>query len=512
MMPESIDLAFGIISEPEPIEFDWGDAGDPPYPTYALNNGPRHQIGQLYLGNLIDGETNGQPTPDAMGDDLNGVDDEDGVVYTSPVKPGNPATVDVVASQPGLLDAWIDFDNNGSFADPGEQIFAAQPLNAGLNNLTFNVPAAIAINTTTTSRFRVSPGGGLSYDGVRPDGLVPLGEVEDHTVFLEDSYTYKWIQHPDLSPQGIDVCATRNPELPEGFILADDFLCTRSGPLTDIHVWGSWLNDYLPLGEPEAVKFTLSIHADIPADESPTGYSMPGELLWMMPFHPSEYNVEVFADQIAEGWMYPPGDYIPPPADTICWLYRFHIIPSMAFIQEGDEDNPVVYWLDLQAEPLDPQAQFGWKTSTEHWNDDGVWGWGNEQHPGPWEELIYPLGHPLEGLSIDLAFALFEDPLSPVPDDVPLKTGLLGNTPNPFNPSTVIHYVMPAEGADARLDIFDARGRLMRTLVNGFVGGGPRSIEWNGRDNRGQDVPSGVYFYRLVLADGVESMKMLLLR
>jgi len=66
--------------------------------------------------------------------------------------------------------------------------------------------------------------------------------------------------------------------------------------------------------------------------------------------------------------------------------------------------------------------------------------------------------------------------------------------------------------AEARLEIFDARGRLVRTLVNGFVGGGPRDIEWNGRDNRGQDVPSGVYFYRLVLADGMESMKMLLLR
>jgi len=510
-MGESIDLAFGLVSEPLEEQYDWGDASDPPYPTLAVNNGPYHRLSPFYLGALIDAEPNGQPTGDAMGDDLNGLDDEDGVTFTSPIKPGQPATVDIVATTWGHIDAWIDFNANGSFADPGEHILPSLPLNAGLTNMTFNVPAVIAVNTHTTARFRASSNGGLAYDGVYPDGTIPDGEVEDYEVFLEDNYTFKWIQPPDLSPQGIDVAAYKKSYLPDGFLLADDFLCTVTGPVTDIHVWGSWLHDELPFNEPNQVKFTLSFHADIPADQSPTGYSMPGEVLWIRDFHPDEFEVELFAEQIEEGFMYPPGDYSFP-ADWTCWLYKFPVNPEMAFRQEGNEDEPVVYWLDVQAVPLDDIAEFGWKTSVEHWNDDAVWAYGHEPWPGPWGELIYPIGHPLEGLSIDLAFALFDNSPSQVPDDVPQKTGLLNNVPNPFNPSTVIHYVMPDGGGDVRLEVFDPRGRLVRTLVNGFVASGPQAVQWNGRDNRGLDVPSGVYFYRLVGPDGVEALKMLLLR
>ena len=510
MVDESIDLAFGLISEPELDKFDWGDAGDPPYSTFAASNGPRHRLGPLFLGAQIDAEPDGQPTGNAMGDDLAGVDDEDGVTFTSPIKPAKPATVDVVASQPGLLDAWIDFDGNGFFHDPGEMIFNSLPLNTGLNSLTFNVPVVIAENSNTTARFRVSTNGGLAYSGVYPDGTIPDGEVEDYEVFLEDRYTFKWIQHPDLTTQGIDVCATRSIGNEDGFILADDFLCTTTGPVTDIHVWGSWVNDRLPFDDPRQVRFNLSIHADIPADQSSTGYSIPGELLWIADFHPDEFEVELFAEQIEEGFMYPPGDYSFP-ADWTCWLYKFHVDPHMAFEQEGTEIEPVVYWLDVQAEPLEPGPEFGWKTSVDHWNDDAVWGWGSDPHPGPWNELIYPVGHQLEGVSIDLAFALFEDYITAVPD-VPQKTGLLNNVPNPFNPLTVIHYVMPEGGGDVRIEVFDTRGRLIRSLVDGFVSGGPQTVEWNGRDNRGLDMPSGVYFYRLDGPDGEEALKMLLLR
>ena len=53
---------------------------------------------------------------------------------------------------------------------------------------------------------------------------------------------------PDLNPTGLDVLDTLQPfgEQPQWKILADDFLCTQSGPITDIHIWGSWLNNVLP--------------------------------------------------------------------------------------------------------------------------------------------------------------------------------------------------------------------------------------------------------------------------
>ena len=52
----------------------------------------------------------------------------------------------------------------------------------------------------------------------------------------------KWVQFPDLDYTGIDVNATAP------YILADDFLCIETGPITDIHIWGSWYHDMLPAG------------------------------------------------------------------------------------------------------------------------------------------------------------------------------------------------------------------------------------------------------------------------
>ncbi|MCK4348884.1 MAG: VWA domain-containing protein, partial [Thermoplasmatales archaeon] len=216
----------------------------------------------------------------------------------------------------------------------------------------------------------------------------------------------KWIRTPDLSPNGLDVDATApiNPQ-----ILADDFICEMTGPITDIHIWGSWLYDYLPggeypMGDPSAVTFTLSIHADIPdPDGEGPDYSMPADPpLWMRTFGPGEFFVELFAEGLTEGYYNPcTCEYIPF-ADTICWKYDFYIDPCEAFIQE--ECN--IYWLNVQAQPMDPEARFGWKTSVDHWNDDAVYAVGIEGDHDPWFELIYPPTHQLEGLSIDLAFEL----------------------------------------------------------------------------------------------------------
>ena len=211
--------------------------------------------------------------------------------------------------------------------------------------------------------------------------------------------------------------------------------------------------------------------------------------------------------------MNPPDEYIFP-ADWTCWLYRFHVDPHLAFMQEGSTAVPVVYWLDVQARPLDPQARFGWKTTMDHWNDDAVWGVGAEPYPGPWNELIYPPQHQLFGQSIDLAFALYEDLVTDVPDvpDVPVRTGLFGNAPNPFNPMTLISFIMPPEGGTVRLEVYDLQGKRVKLLVDGFVAGGEQTVPWDGRDDEGAIMPSGVYLYRLRGAGLDDAMKMLLLR
>jgi len=157
---------------------DFGDAPDPTYPTLLASNGASHQQPTtLFLGSAVDGEPDGQPSAFAEGDDSNGVDDEDGVTFsTIPLIPGNIASVDVVASSTGLLDAWLDFNSDGNWSDAGEQIFTSQPLVAGLNNLSFSVPAGAILGETFT-RFRISSDGGLSFDGLASDG-----EVEDYMI------------------------------------------------------------------------------------------------------------------------------------------------------------------------------------------------------------------------------------------------------------------------------------------------------------------------------------------
>jgi PKD repeat protein len=70
------------------------------------------------------------------------------------------------------------------------------------------------------------------------------------------------------------------------------------------------------------------------------------------------------------------------------------------------------------------------------------------------------------------------------------------NYPNPFNPSTTIRFEL-AHGTDATLEIFDVRGRRVRTLVNGRQPAGEISVVWDGRDDRGLSVATGVYFVRL---------------
>ncbi len=227
----------------------------------------------------------------------------------------------------------------------------------------------------------------------------------------------KYEQKPDLNETGMDVDATmywyENVWLPQ--IMADDFPCNETGPLTDITVWGSWYRDQLPgflPGAASEVEFILRIYDDIPADPTVSGYSMPGKELWSHEFKPGQFEVSMYREDLQEGYYSPCSDppLYDPVGDTVCWQYDFHVDVNEAFRQKGTSDDRKVYWLSVEARPLNEQGfpepsrkRFGWKTSLEHWNDDAVWDSGSEL-PRMWKELVYPKEHPYEGQSIDLAF------------------------------------------------------------------------------------------------------------
>jgi hypothetical protein len=94
---------------------------------------------------------------------------------------------------------------------------------------------------------------------------------------------------------------------------------------------------------------------------------------------------------------------------------------------------------------------------------------------------------------------------------IPGDFHLMQNYPNPFNPSTRIAYQLPSSGF-VSLAVYDLLGRMVKTLVSGEQGAGYKLAEWDGRDQLGRSVSSGVYFYSLKAGTFIESRKMILMR
>ena len=160
---------------------DFGDA-PAPYPTMFLDGGAYHEVTGPMLGSQRDTEADGLVSTNADGDDNAGSpDDEDGVLFGGIGINSTLAALNVTASQAAKVDAWVDFNGDGDWADPGEQILASVDVIAGLQTLNYNVPAGI--NTGETfARVRISSAGGLT-----PTGFAIDGEVEDYKVDIQAS-------------------------------------------------------------------------------------------------------------------------------------------------------------------------------------------------------------------------------------------------------------------------------------------------------------------------------------
>ena len=96
-------------------------------------------------------------------------------------------------------------------------------------------------------------------------------------------------------------------------------------------------------------------------------------------------------------------------------------------------------------------------------------------------------------------------------DHLPIKFILRQNYPNPFNPSTTLRFELPAT-TDISIVVYDLQGREVLRLADQRLEAGYHQLVWNGLDNAGRPVPSGVYIARLVTPRSSKSIKMVLLK
>jgi hypothetical protein len=116
---------------------------------------------------------------------------------------------------------------------------------------------------------------------------------------------------------------------------------------------------------------------------------------------------------------------------------------------------------------------------------------------------------PCDTLDPGTSYAL---PLLPIASVLPVAPYAMQSYPNPFNPLTTIEYGVSESGARVRVAVYDISGRVVRMLVEDLRPKGRFSVIWDGRDERGGIVASGVYFYEVVIGDFRQAKKLVVLR
>jgi len=232
-----------------------------------------------------------------------------------------------------------------------------------------------------------------------------------------DPHKMHFPQLPD--PQGWDVASYTHggPIDGTGFVvpmpigLADDWRCSGTAPVEDIHFWASWKGGaYADIGT-----ISVKIYSDDPAGEGGTNpnnpFSKPDETLWEREFTQDQFTTRFYGNG-DQGWFdpaYPPATGRPDHSE----FYQVNITKIQdPYVQQ----NGTIYWLGLGIDSPGP-TNVGWKTADvsrypsgfagEHFMDDAVYtGLSLIGQPTTWLELIDPdTGH-----SLDLAFVITPEP------------------------------------------------------------------------------------------------------
>ena len=186
--------------------------------------------------------------------------------------------------------------------------------------------------------------------------------------------------------------------------LADDWQCTRTGPVSQIHVWFSSNGD---------ASFQLdSVLAVILADGPSVPFNMPGDVLWHVEFPSSSFTVRQYGTG-NQGWYNPYSEQYVRDDHSVIWQVNVEDIVD-PFIQQEDK----VYWLGLNLSVSGETAGLGWKTSQDHFGNNAVRFAVNIADPDPATDW-FPLYDPIDAEPLDLEFVITD-----VPE--PASMGLLG--------------------------------------------------------------------------------------
>jgi hypothetical protein len=181
-------------------------------------------------------------------------------------------------------------------------------------------------------------------------------------------------------------------------------------------------------------------------------------------------------------------------------------------------------WNDVYSTAVGPESTLLFKTTTGFSGERGIGVWAHPASGGTHRpdggQFVHIAGRPYrmnhDAVRNNVDFILtefFAEPYTPITDipdgAVTASLSLLPNYPNPFNPQTVLPFVLPAPGP-AELTIYDAAGRRVRTLVSEVLPAGKQSISWDGTDSTGRAVASGTYYARL-MAGGQTAVRPLVL-
>jgi len=215
-----------------------------------------------------------------------------------------------------------------------------------------------------------------------------------------DPHKMHFPQMPDLQGWDVNFIAPR--------VLADDWTCSETGLVTDLHFWLSarWDNEGLLF---RIDNINVSFHKNITATDNPEGnWSKPGNLIRSYDFGPGMFQRRDWHETGLQGWFDP---YMDPPVmepDNHYQIFQVNIprIPDPFRQEEGE-----IYWVDLSVKASGDAGtiapELGWKTSLDHWEDAAVYGVPNAAGDDiDWS----PMHDPRTLEPLDLAFVITPEP------------------------------------------------------------------------------------------------------